>query len=189
MDAMRTRLRTLPALLILALAVAACGTPEQQASPESGDFSGTDVTFLRDMVVHHEEAVTMAELVFDRTDRDELGALAEQIVTVQRAEVEEMRELLSRAGTSTEGSDAAHEDHDEDGLADLDGTSFEVRFLDRMIAHHRSAVRDAQRHIDRGDNPEVRALAERIVTDQEREIDQMERWQVEWHGAEERTEG
>jgi uncharacterized protein (DUF305 family) len=182
-------------LAALALAVAACASPEQQASPESGDFSGSDISFLQGMLPHHADGVGMAELVDERTEREELVAFAEQVRTRQQAEVAEMRELLERSGAGEGDGGGEVDDDAEDALGDddaertpaqrseleaLDGTPFDLTFLDRMIAHHESAIRDAQRYIDRGDHPDVLALAERIVAEQSDELEQMERWRDQW---------
>jgi len=50
---------------------------------------------------------------------------------------------------------------------------FDQRFLDQMIAHHQGAVMSAQMMIADSARPELRDLAQRIITGQQREIDQM----------------
>jgi uncharacterized protein (DUF305 family) len=187
---MPTALRLATVAVAVLLLLVACTTEEQAASPESGDFSGPDVAFLQGMIPHHEDGVAMAALVEERSERDELRALARDIVDRQREQAQEMRTLLERAGAQQPDEDAGEGEHDELGealtederteLRNLDGTPFDLTFLDRMIAHHDSAIRDAQRHLDRGDHPEVIALAERIVGEQSAEVEQMERWRDEW---------
>lgn len=49
-------------------------------------------------------------------------------------------------------------------------------FLSMMIPHHQSAVDAAKVELRDGKNPQVRALAQRIVTAQEAEIRQMRAW-------------
>jgi uncharacterized protein (DUF305 family) len=53
-------------------------------------------------------------------------------------------------------------------------------WVDAMIDHHRGAVDSADRLIDDGEHPRVRELAEDIISEQEREIEQMRTWQDEW---------
>lgn len=60
---------------------------------------------------------------------------------------------------------------------------FDQRFLDLMIAHHRGAVMSTQMMIADSARPELRDLAERIITGQQREIDQMRAWRQDWYEA------
>lgn len=64
-----------------------------------------------------------------------------------------------------------------------DATMDESAFLAAMIPHHESAVEMASIVIRRGSDPQVRALARRIVADQRGEIDQMRAWYREWFGG------
>ena len=47
-------------------------------------------------------------------------------------------------------------------------------FATMMTAHHKSAIAMAGTELDKGKNLEMRALAEKIIADQQREIGQME---------------
>jgi uncharacterized protein (DUF305 family) len=60
---------------------------------------------------------------------------------------------------------------------------FDQRFLDRMIVHHQGAVMSAQMMIADSARPELRDLAQRIITGQQREIDQMRQWRQDWYGT------
>lgn len=60
---------------------------------------------------------------------------------------------------------------------------FDQRFLDQMIMHHQGAVMSAQMMIADSARPELRDLAQRIITGQQHEIDQMRQWRQQWYGA------
>jgi uncharacterized protein (DUF305 family) len=60
---------------------------------------------------------------------------------------------------------------------------FDQRFLDQMLAHHQMAVTSAQSMIADSARPELRELAQRIITGQQREIGQMGQWRQDWYGA------
>jgi uncharacterized protein (DUF305 family) len=60
---------------------------------------------------------------------------------------------------------------------------FDQRFLDQMIMHHQGAVMSAQMMIADSSRPELRDLAQRITTAQQREIAQMQQWRNDWYGA------
>jgi uncharacterized protein (DUF305 family) len=62
------------------------------SSTEGKDF---DRLFLEGMIKHHEGAIDMAEMAIDSKNQ-EVSSLANAIITAQRAEIERMRELLSR---------------------------------------------------------------------------------------------
>lgn len=49
-------------------------------------------------------------------------------------------------------------------------------FAASMIPHHRDAVRMAEAELRLGRDPKLRALAAKIIEDQQREIAQLERW-------------
>jgi uncharacterized protein (DUF305 family) len=53
-----------------------------------------DRLFLKGMIVHHEGAIDMAEMVVD-SDNEEAAALGKAIIESQRAEIEEMKTLLA----------------------------------------------------------------------------------------------
>jgi uncharacterized protein (DUF305 family) len=69
------------------------------------------------------------------------------------------------------------------GAIENSNASFDQRFLDQMIAHHQMAVMSAQMMIADSVRPELRDLAQRIITGQQREIDQMRQWRQSWYGA------
>lgn len=59
-----------------------------------------DVAFLEAMIPHHDGAIEMAELVAGRTDRPELLAVAEAILSAQRTENEQFERWIAEWGGS-----------------------------------------------------------------------------------------
>lgn len=55
-------------------------------------------------------------------------------------------------------------------------TDVDMAFMQGMIPHHVDAVNMAKIVLERGKDPEVRALAERVIAAQESEIKEMQRW-------------
>ncbi len=51
-------------------------------------------------------------------------------------------------------------------------------FTNMMVPHHRGAVDMARIYLKTARDPEMRALAQKIIADQEREIRQMRGWQA-----------
>jgi uncharacterized protein (DUF305 family) len=58
---------------------------------------------------------------------------------------------------------------------------FDKAFIDNMIPHHRSAIAMAEVAVKESENPEIREIANDIVSAQEREIGQMKQWRQEWY--------
>jgi uncharacterized protein (DUF305 family) len=118
---------------------------------ESG-YSPADAQFMQDMIPHHHQAIEMAELVADRTNRPELIDVAGRIDVSQGDEIEFMQNWLRQRDESVPDP-TAHEamltSHKMAGmatpeqmadLAGADGTEFDQLFLQLMITHHKGAV-------------------------------------------------
>ena len=83
-------------------------------------YSADDVKFMQDMMHHHAQAVEMAALVRDRTNTEEVVALAGRIDASQADEIEFMRGWLQERGepvpqimptVASAGGHAGHEGH------------------------------------------------------------------------------
>lgn len=53
------------------------------------------------------------------------------------------------------------------------GAAFDLMFLQMMIAHHQGAITMANTELTRGQNTEAKQLAQRMIDDQQREVDEM----------------
>lgn len=58
--------------------------------------------------------------------------------------------------------------------------NFDQEFIRQMIPHHQMAVMMAQMVFDTANKPEIRELAQTIITTQTVEINQMQQWNQEW---------
>jgi uncharacterized protein (DUF305 family) len=161
-------------------ALLATRTPSED-SPDAG--------FARDMVVHHAQAVQMAEIVRDKTESLAMRTLATDIALTQQAQIGMMQGWLEVWGLSVTGTKPPMSwmGHPTEGLMPGMATPEEIHllykaspeetdrlFLRLMITHHRSAIPMAEAILKRTDRPEVRQLAEAIRASQEGEITLME---------------
>ena len=164
----------------------AMGSPEEvarQMVAPNGAYS--DAAFVDAMVPHHEGAVEMALVALENAEHEEIRTLAQEIIDAQRAEIElfaQMREGLGGPATGMsqeemEGMMGMAEDPQQ--LAQQ--RPFDKAFIDAMIPHHESAIEMAEVTLEESENPEIRRIAEDIVSAQEREISQMLRWREEWY--------
>jgi uncharacterized protein (DUF305 family) len=160
------------------------GGMARQMVMEDGRYS--DKRFIDAMVPHHQSAVEMAEVALKHAEHREIRNLAEDIVTAQEAEIEELKEIKQREfGTSEVPMEMSSEEMEMMGMTDpqqlAEQRPFDKAFIDAMIPHHESAISMAQVALQESDNPRIREIAAAIVDAQNREIAQMKEWREEWY--------
>lgn len=151
-------------------------------------YSQDDVTFMQDMIPHHNQAVQMAALVADRTNSEELTSIAGRIDASQADEIQFMQEWLATRGERVPeptAHHAMHTSHDMAGMASPEqmaalaaasSTDFDRLFLELMIEHHKGAVAMVQDLLGRSGSaydPVLFQFVNDIVNDQNSEIDRM----------------
>ncbi|MBW4651790.1 MAG: DUF305 domain-containing protein [Kaiparowitsia implicata GSE-PSE-MK54-09C] len=168
------------------------------ASMDLGPADATfDLRFLDAMMLHHEGAVVMAEEALEKSSRDEILTLSQDIIAAQQAEIAQMQEWR-QAWYPTAGDELvmyhAEMNHDMPMSAEMASmmrmdmplgaadAEVDLRFINGMIPHHEGALEMAQEVLEKSDRPELQALAEEILAVQQEEIDQMETWRKEWYG-------
>lgn len=152
-------------------------------------YSPADVAFMQGMIVHHQQAVEMADLVEARTNNDAILKTADRIGAGQNDEMKFMREWLEARGEPVEMSHAGHQGHSSHhammgmataeqmaALAAANGTEFDRLFLQLMIAHHKGALDMVERLHDAPGSayePVMFEFTNEVVSDQQAEIDRM----------------
>lgn len=175
------------AILLIALAVALVAVPGRMIlASDDPDDDSPEAGFLRDMTVHHAQAVEMALIIRDRTDDDQLRYLATDMLLSQQGQIGMMNGWLQLWDLSPNRSAPAMAwmGHDVDGLMpgmatqeqveelrSLPRDEAEVLFLELMIVHHQSAVDMADAYLERGDQEDVAAFARNIIAVQDLEIE------------------
>ncbi|MEY4064188.1 MAG: hypothetical protein RIR26_396 [Pseudomonadota bacterium] len=162
--------------------------------------------FIDMMVPHHEGAVEMAKVAKQRSTRPEIQSLADDIISSQTEEIQQMRSLRQ----AWYGSDAtpslsempmlrgkvpnsaAHGEHEKiatpmtmDMAKEVESLRaapepFDFAFIDFMIRHHQSAIDAAKATLELSPPAEIGELSRAIISAQQREIEQMQRWKQEW---------
>jgi uncharacterized protein (DUF305 family) len=174
----------LAALVVAAtLLLAACGGGSDSGSssaPKGADF---DRAFIDAMVPHHESAIAMArDAKAAGLSQPDLVKVADDILTTQQAEIDEMKgwraEWFGSAEIDPNGASAlglSESDmgmqHDSDALQN--STDINKDFAQMMITHHQGAITMAKLADDRAEHDEINDLARAIISAQEREIDVM----------------
>ncbi len=59
--------------------------------------------------------------------------------------------------------------------------NYDLRFIDSMIPHHQGALVMAQEVLQKSKRPELIKLAKGIITEQNKEITQMQLWRKQWY--------
>ena len=144
--------------------------------------AASEPEYLAEMVTHHQEAVVAAgELA--RSDRPEMRAFGESIVTTQSAQIQQMQAWLKEWYPDQPAS-LDYEPMMRD-LSGLSGDRLDQAFLQDMLGHHMVAVMMSQHLLGRGDidHDQVAQLARTIRDDQHAEIVKMRRWLALWFDA------
>jgi len=151
-------------------------------------YSPDDVTFMQDMIPHHNQATQMAELVAERTNLPELVDVAGRINVSQLDEIQFMQQWLRSRGErmpNPTAHDAMHTDQRMAGmatprqmeeLAASNGTDFDRMFLQLMITHHEGAVTMVEELLEQPGSaydPVLFEFTTDITNDQTAEIERM----------------
>lgn len=184
--------RSVPRGIVVAVAslafagvLTACGA---DGTARSAAHNDADVSFASDMIIHHEQAIEMAQMVDDNTVDPAVADLADRIEAAQAPEIELMTGWLEEWDEPVPDQGAMDHSNMEgmDGMAGMmtaedmaaleaaDGAAFQTMWLEMMIEHHQGAVEMARSVLDEGQYEPARKVAETIIETQQAEIEEME---------------
>jgi uncharacterized protein (DUF305 family) len=166
-------------------------------STKANTTTQSDRQFIEMMIPHHQGAVEMADMAFQKAKRPEIKKLAEAIKKDQNKEIQQMQTWYKQwygkdiSASSGSGMGMDHSMHQQDSMSmemmgmDMqalkNAADFDREFIKQMIPHHQSAVTMAEKVVDSADKPEIRNLAKLIIDSQIAEIKQMQQWQQAWY--------
>ena len=163
-------------------------TPEGGATPATGPHSQADVTFATDMIPHHRQAVQMADMALSQATNSDVTALAQAIKAAQDPEITQMsgwltgwKQPVPSASTSSMAGMGGMDhtgtgmmsDADMTSLGNASGATFDRMWVTMMIQHHQGAITMAKTEQTTGQNPDAKALAQSIITNQSAQITQL----------------
>jgi uncharacterized protein (DUF305 family) len=156
-------------------------------SRSTASGSPVDRAFAKEMTAHHQAAVQMAKIAQRRGKSAFVKRLANDIVRTQTKEIATMRaadQRLRSAGVTKGSLGVPKHMMGMNGDMSMLKTAkpFDPAFLRMMIPHHQGAIVMAKAELTKGKDPELRTLAQNIITAQQREIRQM-RTQLKSTGA------
>lgn len=178
--------------LVLALVAAiafAFGAGGFALGSRAAEPPAADVGFLRDMIVHHEQAVEMSKIVINGDLPEGARSFVLEVISDQRYEIGLMETTLRRWNVTTEAEageamawmgDPVDADampgmassDDLKALSDATGNAAAEQWFQLMSVHHQGGQAMAQAAIEKVSDDQVRALAERIARNQRIEINE-----------------
>lgn len=167
-------------LLLLVAITFAVATPALADAPAAKKSAAKfEIKFMKNMIDHHMMAIMEAEMCLEEAVHAELYQLCESIIATQSEEMMMMQSwLLEWYGISYEPQMKGNM---MDKLGSLEGEEFEIMFMEMMIKHHRSAIKDSEKCLDRAYHPELLSTCQGIIDTQSQEIQLMQGWLCEWY--------
>jgi uncharacterized protein (DUF305 family) len=155
---------------------------EEAAARQAEDDTpnSADVSYVRMMIEHHQQALEMSELAPKQARSAQVKRLADRITAAQGPEIGAMKGWLETHGQS--GKASGHDHTAMPGMATeaqlkqlraARGRAFDALFLRLMIAHHEGAITMATDVKAQGNNIQVEEMADDVVAQQTSEISRM----------------
>lgn len=195
MTHIRTRVVVALAALSTALLLSACqgaadesnsaGTAKTEDTPlitePPAGFGAPDVAFANAMILHDQQALTLAAMVPGHSTNPKLLALAAKISDQLTTEVSTLKVFTVQWNDDVDGrtspTDAAPSGGRDDAtmarLLALNGAEFATEWLQSMLELHAGAIQIAETEAATGKNVDAVAMAKRAITARQAEVDQM----------------
>lgn len=155
-----------------------------------------DRHFIEQMIPHHQDAITMADSALVKAEHTEIKSLAATIKKTQSAEITTMKNWYKTWYGTDVPQDADDEVESGSGMMGQmhggmmgnntdaqnleNAPNFDKAFIEEMIPHHQMAVMMANMLLGGTQRPEMKKLAQDIITAQTKEITQMRKWYTDW---------
>ncbi len=158
-------------------------TPEQATDIANTLYTLADVNFMQGMIIHHNQAIVMSNLVDGRTNSPAIIDLAGRIKVSQDDEINFMENWLKERDEMTHSRHHTH--HSMKGMATNEqleelaaslGNSFDQLFLELMVAHHDGAIEmvsELSKFRGAAYDPVMNEFVSDLVNDQAVEIERM----------------
>ena len=143
-----------------------------------------NLNFVLEMTPHHEGGINMAKAIVKYGSNPEVKKIAENIITSQEAQIPIMKELASKF-EKEKPSDKQNNKNYINEYNKVKETMFnqmesvtitndaDVNFLQQMIYHHEGAIAMAINILKYTKDPELKKLAENIVSSQSKGVKEM----------------
>lgn len=156
-----------------------------------------DLRFIDGMRLHHQGAIAMAKEAQQKSTRPEIKKLADDIIISQSREENELMKKWRTAWYPKAGDKLMAYSTQMNHMMEMSSqqmqammmsqdlgkadAEFDLRFMNAMIPHHQGALIMAEDALKKSKRPELKKLAQEILTSQQKEIDQMKQWKQAWY--------
>lgn len=183
--------------------ISTMSTPEAQAEMDmSGDDAGMpmefDLHYIDMMIPHHEGIIALAQAALPELTDPRLQEIAQDIITNQGTEIEtlksyreawygsaeplpmddammqmmmEMMPSMAAMGSMDEMAMQMNPQAQVEAFCAADNP--DLAFIDLVIPHHEMALASSQDAVERATRDELKAFAQQVIEDQQREIDEL----------------
>ena len=169
-----------PVLVVLAIGLSWFLGRVSNSAPLEGS---ADVTFARDMIAHHTQAVDMAIRVRDRSSDPILKIFAIDVALGQTNQMGQMMAWLDLWNVSQNSSSAPMNGNglmmgmstqkEINSISSMPVKDAEIKFLQLMIRHHQGGIFMAQDVIGKARSVQVKRVAQAVINAQTFDIDAM----------------
>lgn len=149
-------------------------------APDGSTYNTIDATFVQMMIVHHQQAIRMADLAPERAGNTQLRSLAARISAAQKPEIDVLRAWLQARRLPADNPGHDHSTmpgmQSQAAIAALTaarGADFDRRFVEMMTAHHRGAQQMAGDVLRGGSDLHLSEMANEMAVEQGSEIGRM----------------
>ena len=141
-----------------------------------------DIDFAAMMKLHHEGAISMANLELQQGKNDSMKRTAQMIIDMQTQEIHHLTTILSML--SEDNTDAGFAMEQKNNMEKMDKTAdtqlitgdIDNDFATLMIVHHQAASDNASAYLHHGGNADLKTMAADMITAQTKEIADLASW-------------
>lgn len=141
-----------------------------------------EVDFSEMMIMHHEGALNMSKVLVSAGKNDSLKRFAQKVITDQTSEIAVLKTIRMSLTVNNMDMDFMQEQMDnmekttkQSDVQIITG-DIDNDYATLMIIHHQAAIQDASAYLHHGDNAQLKAIANNIITAQNKEIIELSNW-------------
>jgi uncharacterized protein (DUF305 family) len=153
--------------------------------PDDGEF---ELRFLDAMILHHQGTVEMAQESLQRSQREDIRQLSQEMIEGYRDDIAQMQAWRSQWYADAPQSPQMYDPQRSQTVEMNDGmismltmemdlaegdNNYDQRYVNAMIAHHEGALDMARQVLENSDRPDIEAFANGLIDRQMAQVQQM----------------